>query len=182
MAQFFFYCFFLLLSLVSPGQGNTVFPKVHAPSARGFMGHALTHWPIGSVRDRLPPSGPVQGFAPGVTKYPLRWRGTAPSAGAIINAAFGGGGSRSIHRFSTGRNTDSVHAKRAVKKCLIISSQPLLISFHSFISACFLHVRKVLIPVQMRAAPTMYMKRSPAASGRRIRAIPRRICTTAAAM
>ena len=161
-------------SLVSPGQGNTVFPKVHGPCADA-LAHRFCPGPAAAFRTG-------SGLRPGSYEISLRWLGTAPSAGNIINAAFGGGGSRSIHRFSTGRNTDFFHAKRAMKKCLIISSQPLLISFHSSISACFLHVRKVLIPVQIRAAPTMYIKRSPAASGRRIRASPRRICTTAAAM
>ena len=39
------------------------------------MGHALTRWPKGSVRDRLTPPGQFEGSAQGSYKVPLRWGG-----------------------------------------------------------------------------------------------------------
>ena len=70
----------------------------------------------------------------------------------------------------------SFHTKKSSEKCFSFFRA----FFHSSIPPCFLQVRKVLMPLQMRDAPTMYMKRSPAASGRNTRSSPRRICTTAA--
>ena len=55
---------------------ETVFPKVDAPlRARGLMGHALTRWPKGSVRDRLTPPGQFEGSAQG--SYKVLWRSYA---------------------------------------------------------------------------------------------------------
>ena len=58
----------------------SVFPKVDAASPRGLMAPpGLTALGAkGSVRDRLPPPGRVEGSALGRYEAPLRWRGRAP--------------------------------------------------------------------------------------------------------